>query len=272
MPDYDFHYRFRRNFGISLFVRSNLCCQREEALEPHDFDLMWFKLITGRSTIFICCLYRPPSDSRYSTLLASLETTIDYLQINHPAAEIAILGDFNVHNTGWLISNTTDEQGRQTEAFAISCGLTQLVQEPTRVPDRVGDFANLLDLFLTSNPEAYTITVNPPLGSSDHKLISASCTLDSCVKEVHKPRTIWHYRSANWDDLKEHFLSFPWLEVCFRSNDPSVCAREVTEVILAGMEAYIPYSKKIISNSKPCSIIDVKGMWLRNAMLTISIV
>ena len=115
------------------------------------------------------------------------------LQINHPHAEVAIFGDFNVHNTNWLKhSNTNDEQGREAERFAISSGLAQLVEEPTRIPDRDGYFASLFDLFLTTYPDLYTVNVKPRLGSSDHKVISAiNQTLRSAVQPT-KPRKISH--------------------------------------------------------------------------------
>ena len=124
------------------------------------------------------------------------------------------------------------------------------MDEPTRIPDRDGDFASLLDLFLTTNPEIHTVTVRPPLGSSDHKLVSTSSKLPVIATEAPKPRRVWHYKSAQWEDLKEHFRTFPWIEVCFGTDDPSVCAGEVSEVILTSMEAYIPFSKKCPSNGK----------------------
>ena len=46
------------------------------------------------------------------------------------------------------------------------------MEHPTRIPDRLGDTPNILDLFLTSNPSAYAVTLSSPLGSSDHNLIS----------------------------------------------------------------------------------------------------
>ena len=97
-PGYEFHSRLRSNFGICLFARSDLSCQREEALEPKDFDVMWFKITTQQITRFICCLYRPPSDKQFRALFSSLANTVDFLQTNNPKAEIVILGDFNVHN------------------------------------------------------------------------------------------------------------------------------------------------------------------------------
>ncbi|MPC61811.1 hypothetical protein E2C01_055888 [Portunus trituberculatus] len=38
--------------------------------------------------------------------------------------------------------------------FAILHDLQQLVQHPTRIPDRLGDTPSILDFFLASNPSA----------------------------------------------------------------------------------------------------------------------
>ena len=38
------------------------------------------------------------------------------------------------------------------------------------------------------------------------------------------------------------FVDFPWNEYCFRNCDASVSAERITEVILSGMEAFIPSS------------------------------
>ena len=78
-----------------------------------------------------------------------------------------ILGDFNVHHQLWLSSSFTDDPGEQAYNFAILNGLEQLVQHPTRIPDRLGDTPNILDLFLTSNPSAYTVKLFSLLGSYD---------------------------------------------------------------------------------------------------------
>ncbi len=48
----------------------------------------------------------------------------------------------------------TDQSGEHdyNYNFALLNGLEQLVQHPSRIPDRLGDRPNILDLFLTSNP------------------------------------------------------------------------------------------------------------------------
>ena len=76
-----------------------------------------------------------------------------------PYAEISILGDFNVHHQLWLFSPFTDHPGELAYNFAI---LHDLEQHPTRIPNRFGATLNILDLFLTSNPSAYAITLQHP--------------------------------------------------------------------------------------------------------------
>ena len=62
------------------------------------------------------------------------------------------------------------------------------MQLPTRIPDRFGDEANILNYVLTSNPSPYTVKLYPPLGSSDHILISVSSSIFSSLPQERPPR------------------------------------------------------------------------------------
>ena len=86
------------------------------------------------------------------------------------------MGDFNVHHIEWLNSNTTDVGGREAFEFFISHELEQIIKHPTRVPDCLGDRANILNLFFTSNPQNYTYAILPPTRSSNHVLVNVSCS------------------------------------------------------------------------------------------------
>ncbi|MPC22939.1 hypothetical protein E2C01_015969 [Portunus trituberculatus] len=68
----------------------------------------------------------------------------------------------------------------------------QLVQHPTCISDCLGDTPNILDLFLTSNPSAYAVTLSSTLSSSDHNLISVSCPI-SPIPPQDPPK--WRYIS-----------------------------------------------------------------------------
>ena len=138
-------------------------------MEIDNFDVLWLKITIRNKTRSICSLYRSPTDDRYHQLFQYLSEKVDWIQANCPSSEVIILGDFNVHNSDWLVhSNRTDEVGRRAEAFAISCNLSQMVDCPTRVPSNPSDFQNLLDLYLTSEPVKYKMKAHAPLGNSDH--------------------------------------------------------------------------------------------------------
>ncbi|MPC12611.1 hypothetical protein E2C01_005314 [Portunus trituberculatus] len=72
----------------------------------------------------------------------------------YPFAEVSILGDFNVQHQFWHPPPFTDHLGELAFKFAILHDQEQLVQHPTRIPDRPRDTPSILDLFLTSNPSA----------------------------------------------------------------------------------------------------------------------
>ncbi|MPC34496.1 hypothetical protein E2C01_027888 [Portunus trituberculatus] len=96
-----------------------------------------------------------------------LTSKVEYILSLYSFVEISILGDFNVHHQIWLSSPFTDHSDELAFNFATLHDLEQLLQHPTRIPDRLGDTHNILDLFLTSNPSAYAVTLSSLLGSSD---------------------------------------------------------------------------------------------------------
>ncbi|KAA5676903.1 hypothetical protein F3G23_29600, partial [Klebsiella pneumoniae] len=159
-------------------------------------------------------------------------------------AEVVVLGDFNAHHQEWLGSRTTDLPGRTAYDFALAYGLSQLVTQPTRVPDIEGHEPSLLDLLLTTDPGGYSVVVDAPLGSSDHCLIRAATPLSRPSRRTTtRYRRVWQYLSADWDGLREFYASYPWGRFCFSSADPDVCADRLKDVVLQGMELFIPSSE-----------------------------
>jgi Reverse transcriptase (RNA-dependent DNA polymerase)/Endonuclease-reverse transcriptase len=242
-PGYQLQHNFRYKGGVCAFIRSDVPCRRVTEWENPSFDLMWFRISLPHCIKFVCCLYRSPNDPNYSQLFDFLSLRVDDIECDFPSAEIVVLGDFNVHNVDWLPYSThTDSEGREAEFFAISCNLSQLVDTPTRIPDISTHKAYILDLYLTNKPFNYNICVVAPLGSSDHSLIMASSPYAASSTYFVRQRRMWHYNSAQWDDLRNFYSVFPWSDVCFSSTNPTTCAQEVTDILLAGMEAFIPYS------------------------------
>src|SRR6201990_2101591 len=137
-------------------------------MESTEFSTLWLKLSCNSTTKFICSAYLSPNSTNYKKFFEYLNSKIEYILSSSPFSEIIILGDFNVHQFQWLSFSSHDTAGERAFLFSIQNDLEQLVQLPTRIPDRLGDEPNILDLFLTSNPSPYTVKLFPPLGSSDH--------------------------------------------------------------------------------------------------------
>ena len=86
-----------------------------------------------------------------------------------------VCGDFNAHNTEWFHhSHTTDVAGLFSQEFAMAQDFTQIVDFPTHIPDHDYHQPYLLDLFLGSNPDSCTVASHPPLGKSDHMVVSVN--------------------------------------------------------------------------------------------------
>ena len=64
-----------------------------------------------------------------------------------------------------------------SNVFNISNDVTQMVNFPTRIPDFDSHSPALLDLFVSSNASICSTMAFPPLGRSDHVVLSVSIDL-----------------------------------------------------------------------------------------------
>ena len=249
-PGYNLLPSFRLKGGVCCYVKSTISLENIFNFASSNFDYSIFKQNLSGNIKYFCCIYRSPNCSPDNSIFDSITTTLSDLDIN-AASEITILGDFNVHNVEWLThSARTDDSGLECELFADSFDLTQLVNQPTRIPDNPDHRPYLLDLFLTTNPEQYDVEVRAPLGSSDHCLIAVSRigpARPARSEVVHS--TKWHFGAADWDGLRDFLLDIPWLS--FSSNDPNCLLEHITDFIRAGMEMFIPHNKYTKRSNSP---------------------
>ncbi|MPC55095.1 hypothetical protein E2C01_049029 [Portunus trituberculatus] len=122
----------------------------------------------------MCAVYLSSNSFEFHKFFDYLTSRVEHILSLYPFAEIFILGDFNVHYQLWLSSPFTDHPGQLAFNFANFHDLEQLVQHPIRIPDPLGDSPNIPDLFHTSNPFAYIVTLSSPLSFSNHNLTSVS--------------------------------------------------------------------------------------------------
>ncbi|KAL7640504.1 UNVERIFIED_CONTAM: hypothetical protein RMT77_008779 [Armadillidium vulgare] len=183
VSSYCLYPQFSAKGGCCAYVRNDVLCSRVSNLDSSEFSTLWLKLSCNSTTKFICSLYLSPNSTDYPKFFDYLNSKIEHILSSSPFSEIIILGDFNVHHRQWLSSSSHDPAGELAFNFSIQNNLEQLVHLPSRIPDRLGDEPNILDLFLTSYPSPYTVKFFPPLGSSDHLLISVSNSISSSLPQ-----------------------------------------------------------------------------------------
>ena len=96
----------------------------------------------------------------------------------------------------------------------ISNDLTQMVNFPTRIPDCDSHNPALLDLFLTSDASICSTMAFPPLGNSDHVVVSVSIDFPTnSQQDAPFHRIAYDYSRADWDGLCDHLRDVPWEDI-----------------------------------------------------------
>ena len=187
-------------------------------------------------------LYRSPSSS-LCTVVYSISSNIDEVLSINSSANVFVIGDFNVHHKDWLTySGRTDRPGELCYNFSISNDLTQIVNFPTWIPDCDSDSPALLDLFISSDTSICSTMAFPPLGNSDHAVVSVSIDFPTNSKQDTPFHCMaYEYSRADWDGLCDHLRDVPW-EGIFKLS-PSAATSEFCEWVQVGIDVYIPHRK-----------------------------
>ena len=114
-----------------------------------------------------------------------------------------------------------------------------MVNFPTRTPDCDSHSTALLDLFLSSDASICSTIAFPPLGNSDHVIVSVSIDFPTTNAIFH--RIAYDYSHADWDGLRDHLRDVPWEDI-FKLG-ASAAATEFCEWVQVGIDVYIPHRK-----------------------------
>ena len=157
----------------------------------------------------------PALSSSLCTVFDSISSNINEVLSINPSANIFVFGDFNVYHKDWLTySSGTDRPGELCYNFSISNDFTPMVNFPTRIPDCDSNSPALFDLFISSDASICSTTVFPPLGNSDHVLVSVSIHFpSSSQRDDPFHRIASDYSCADWGGLRDHLRDISWEDI-----------------------------------------------------------
>ena len=156
-------------------------------------------------------LYRSPS-SPLCKVFDSISSNIDEVLSINQSADVFVVGDFNFHHKDWLTySSGTDRPGELCYNFSISNNLTQMVNFPTRIPDCDSLSLALLDLFISSNTSICSTMGFPPLGNSDHVVVSVFIDFPSnSQRDAPIHHIAYDCYHADWNGFRDHLRYITW--------------------------------------------------------------
>ena len=112
---------------------------------------------------------------------------------------------------------------------------------PIRIPDCDSHSPALLDLFLSSDASICSTMTFPPLGNSDHVVVSVSTDFSINSKwDVPFHCIAYDYSCANWNGLWDHLRYVPWEDIFKLSS--SSAASEFCEWVQVEIDIYIYHS------------------------------
>ena len=136
----------------------------------------------------------------------------------------------------------TDRPGELCYNFSISNDLTEMVNFPTWIPDCDSDSPALLDFFLSSDASICSMMAFPPLGNSDHVVISVSIDFPiNSKRDASFHRIAYGNSRADWNGFHDHLRDVPWKDI-FKFS-ASTAASEFCEWLQVGIDVYIPHRK-----------------------------
>ena len=117
-----------------------------------------------------------------------------------------------------------------------------MVNFPTRIPDCDSHSLALLDLFLSFDASICSTMAFPPLGNSDHVVVSVSIDFPTnSQQDAPFHRIAYDYSRADLDGLHDHLRDVAWEDIFKLSA--SAAASEFCVWVQVGIDVYIPHRK-----------------------------
>ena len=117
-----------------------------------------------------------------------------------------------------------------------------MVNIPTRIPDCDSHSPALLDLFISSDTSICSTMAFPPLGNSDHVVVTVSVDFPiNSKQDTPFHRVAYDYSRTDWDGLRDHLRDVPREDIFKLSASAAVI--EFCEWVQVGIGVYIPHRK-----------------------------
>ena len=196
--------------GLLLYIKSDLSFS-EVTLPPfNELEQVSVLIHTGKKeSVLVQCVYRSPNSS--DNTLQELDVLFKTSKVNNttPTYRI-ILGDFNFREIDWDQEISSASENHISTKFLEICRdnfLTQQVDRYTRYRDNSNP--SMIDLIFTNMDNLVSdISYLPPLGNSDHVVLTFVINVNNAVNKVCRQKPLFF--KADYMKLKTNIQELDW--------------------------------------------------------------
>ena len=243
-----------KNGGVIVYVKESFANGLKLLTSGCNGVVEWLCLYLPTINAVLVNIYRPPScpEALFKHALGEVSKAI--CSLGTPMPLVVICGDFNLPSIDWNsgnISGSTLEIQRQAAAlfeFMNEYSVLQMVTEPTRK-------SNILDLFMTNNPEIISSIEVMDTLLSDHRLLLVETCINTEESLVQKPNLEgfnslnFHHMNVEWNKLNQELLELRWEEE-FQSENVSENLEKLNKHLLRICAKYVPKKGEFKRKSK----------------------
>lgn len=225
--------------GVMVYVSNEIHFNRRRDLEFNQGEVIWLELVTDKSTILLCTIYRPPGISSvrfWNDFQNSIDSAFSI------STNVVIQGDTNVD----FLTVTNSKLHDITMLF----NLDNVITEPTRITVNT---STLIDLVLVSDNikviESSVLPVDDEI--SDHSATVAVIELPQKISCA-LTRNVWIYKDANFILFNNLIRDYPWNVVLTAASTLDESCELFTSKFLEFAKSSIPIKQVTIrKNDKP---------------------
>ena len=230
----------RKGGGTILYVKSKIEQRVCRALDNREFESSaWCWVVEkGGKKILVGSIYRSTSSTRENDEMLLKQM----VRANEIAGDnrILIMGDFNGPGISWDELDTkrgAKRIDREMLDTVTDCFWYQHVKEDTWFRN---EQSSLLDLVFTKEEnDVRNIVHLPPLGKSDHEMVTGDFVTEWRSKIVQKPRRMYH--KGNFNKINEELALVDWVNL-FEDKSVQVCWDIFKTKLEELVEKYVPIS------------------------------
>ena len=129
----------------------------------------------------------------------------------------------------WCSTDKTTPEGAKLDYLTSQDGLTQLLKEPTHIPD---NYRSCIDLIFTNQPNLVVdFGIHPSLHENCyHQIIYRKFDLKIFYPPPYE-RTVWHYQQADTKLIERSLVNFVW-QNAFLNCNPNEQVSVLTKTVL----------------------------------------